>query len=240
MKQMLLLGLILPMILADSAWATSYKNCFSKHLEEAIELNQFRRGLYSDLTNGKSRNISRKMIWTEWISKVLFASGVDQAAHSYQEAGINIVCEEFITMDKVPPFRERFEPGPPQRNAFVSIDFDGLKKELSRDLDTNNFAAMTLKLERQIVRLEKEPRLNCLARHLFESMLRILDLAPQHEKRARSLGISSPLDISKELLSIHLLGFGTFKRIDEEALAVQLMGIPLVCQDIPEIPRARR
>src|SRR4051812_25720307 len=75
--------------------------CFSRHLNEAIELNKERKPLYSELSGGASEVISQRLIFFEnlayWPARFM-----DWQASSYQEAGIGVLCDEFISMSKVP------------------------------------------------------------------------------------------------------------------------------------------
>src|SRR5258708_5947558 len=71
--------------------------CFTRHLSEAIALNKLRMPRYSALTNGASEKISTSLIRYEKLASVA-AWYYDWQAKKYQEHGIPILCDEFVSM----------------------------------------------------------------------------------------------------------------------------------------------
>src|SRR5271168_4453715 len=102
---------VICMFASPVLWAE--ENCFRHHLQDAIVINEARRPLYSALTDGKSENISDRLIFFESVG-LLPAANFDMRAASFQSVGIPILCDEFVSMDKVPGFSGQ-EPLPTQK-----------------------------------------------------------------------------------------------------------------------------
>lgn len=219
--------------------ATQSNECFRHHIREAMRLNRERRPLYAQLSNYESIEISNRLIFLESLVKTgtyLFAN-YDREARPFQEAGIPIVCAEYVDMKHVPPFQEGFKNGAPDIKNFKKLDSYVLKKALKRAFADGDLSNLHATLTPIIEDLEREPRFNCLLRHTLESMARIAWLAPAHEARAKELGLSkSPLELSKKMIDGHFMLMKDIIALDEQAAKVQAMNIPIICQDVPAIP----
>jgi hypothetical protein len=91
-----------------SAHAT---DCFRDHLRKASALNRTRRPLYSTLSNGRSTWISNKLLFLEDLALLSshLNNDFDDKDQVYQKAGLEVLCEDFVSMDKSPPFQPRFQ-----------------------------------------------------------------------------------------------------------------------------------
>ncbi len=215
--------------------ATPAENCFQLHLEEAIALNEKRKPLYSWLTQGRSDAISDKLIESEKLSLV-FARAVDDAARPYQQAGVAVACDEFVSMADVPVFRERYEFEPEPLTAFEPVDGVALRDGLEATFAEEGFAGLAVAADTALDALEEPHAYHCMVRHMLESLRRIANLAPTHEVNAQERGLSSPLSISEDLVELHLLSIDPAAKLDEQASVLQAEGIPILCQDVPSIP----
>jgi hypothetical protein len=207
-----------------------------RHLREAAAINKERMPLYDSLTGGRSRGISRRLIWTERLG-ILAAWYVDWRARPFQRAGIRIVCDDFVPMAHTPAFQPR-APGPPPSLAdFVRADASGIRREVERAQRLGGWAAASATLEREIEALAATPAFHCMLRHLLESALRISNQAPLYADEAEARGLAeSPEDLSLALLDLHLLSLGDAAKLDARAAPLQAEGIPILCQDVPPIP----
>ncbi len=221
----------------NSTQVSPTKECFREHLREAIAINKARRPIYAQLSNFHSIEISDRLIAGEQLAK--FASylfhNFDAQAEVYQQKGINIVCDEFISMSLTPKFSS-YGPLPhPDLRGFRELDPYGIRRSLVRAMDDGY--PQTVKVARQwISEIEKtDARFNCMTRHLLESVGRIAKFAPKHIQKAKALGLKSPAGISDAMISSHILMLPESVAIDNLAAPIQAQGIQILCQDVPPI-----
>ena len=210
--------------------------CMERHLREAAALNRERMPLYDSLSGGRSRAISRRLIWTERLA-IPVAWYVDWRAREFQREGIRIVCDDFVPMANTPEFRARAADPPPPLSAFEPADARRIRRVIDRAYDRGGFPAVSAALEAELRRLEEEPRFHCMLRHLLESALRISNQAPRYAAEAEARGlVASPEALSRTLLELHLGMLGEAAKLDARAAPLQAEGIPIICQDVPPIP----
>jgi hypothetical protein len=210
--------------------------CMERHLREAVALNRERMPLYDSLSGGRSRGISRRLIWTERLA-LAAAWYVDWRARTFQREGIRIVCDDFVPMAHTPAFRPRAADPPPPLSAFVPADARRIRRAVERAQRRGGFPAASAVLERELEALHGMPAYHCMVRHLLESALRISNQAPRYAAEARARGLAgSPEGLSRTLLDLHLLSLGEAAKLDARAAPLQAEGIPIICQDVPPIP----
>jgi len=222
------------LLLAASPVRAQESGCMARHLREAVRLNKERMPLYSELTGGRSRAISRRLIWAERFSMPV-AWYVDWRARRFQRLGIPVVCADFEPMDRTPPFRPRIDD-PPPLSAFAPADSRRIARTVERAYRAGGFAGAGAVLEGEIEALSRVPGFNCMTRHLLESALRISNGAERYAADAEARGVDSPARLSRALLSMHLTTLGEAARLDRRAAPLQAEGVPIVCQDVPPIP----
>lgn len=208
--------------------------CMEIHLREAAQLNRERMPRYSALTGGRSRGISRRLIWAERLG-IPLAWYVDWRAREFQAAGIRLVCDDYVAMAQTPAFRERI-PDPAPLSAFTPADPKRIRRAIGRAYRSGGFPAASTAIEHEIEQLHATPTFHCMTRHLLESALRISNRAPLYEARARALGMKSPREVSRIMLDMHLFSLGEAARLDRRAAPLQAEGVPIICQDVPPIP----
>ena len=209
--------------------------CMERHLREAAALNRERMPLYDSLSGGRSRGISRRLIWTERLALPV-AWYIDWRAREFQRAGIPIVCDDFVPMAHTPAFRPRADD-PPPLSGFVPADARRIRRTVERALDRDGFPAASEALSAELRALEGTPRFHCMLRHLLESGLRISNQAPRYAEAAEDQGgVRSPAELSRALLDLHLGMLGEAAKLDARAAPLQAEGIPILCQDVPPIP----
>lgn len=231
-----------------TACASVDQHCFRDHLKEAISLNENRRSDYASLAadvrpehdlSEQSQSVSDLLINGE--QKAVLASylptgfwkgiNFDSAAKKYQQAGIPIVCEDFVPMEEVPGIQLTNRPFPDPEDRYpgrTEYDFD--------DESLADFGSVANVLEQEIERLSIEPRFNCLSRHVLESALRISNHAPIYIDMARMKGLPSPEKLLWTMTRSHFWLMDEVMEIDHLAAPLQARGIPIVCNDLPSIP----
>jgi hypothetical protein len=208
--------------------------CMEIHLREAAHLNRQRMPLYSALSGGRSRGISRRLIWTERLA-IPVAWYVDWRARGFLRAGIRVTCDDFVPMAHTPAFRERI-PDPPPLSAFTPSDPRRIRRTIGEAYRSDGFPAASTAIEREIEQLKTTPAFHCMMRHLLESALRISNQASVYEVQARERGLRSPGGVSRLMLNLHLSTLGEAAKLDRRAAPLQAEGIPIICQDVPPIP----
>ena len=222
------------MLLAASPAQAQESGCMARHLREALRLNRERMPLYSELSGGRSRAISRRLIWAERLAMPA-AWYVDWRARKFQRLGIPVVCADFEPMGRTPAFRPRADD-PPPLSAFAPADPGRIAQAVERAFRAGGFAGAGAALEGEIEVLSRVPGFHCMTRHLLESALRIANGAQRYAADAEARGVASPARLSRALLSMHLATLGEASRLDRRAAPLQAEGIPIVCQDVPPIP----
>lgn len=232
-----MLALVLPVCLGFLNEAHGKEECFRDHLREAIELNEFRKPLYSTATDSRSVEISERLIRLEraaiFGSRLLF--NFDKDAEIYQKNGINIVCDEYVPMSLTPSFQAIAPLPHPDLRHFREIDPYILSRRIKR-AQKKGHEELTRTAREVIHEIETtDVRFNCMTRHLMESLGRISKLAPEHAAKARKLGLPSPLKLSNRMISAHLYMLPAATEIDALAAPLQADGVQILCQDVPPI-----
>lgn len=225
-------------ILLQSAIAFTAERCFENHLKEAVQINQLRAPLYSELSQGKSLMVSRQIINFEEsliFFNHLFFANYEKWAEPYNEKGIPILCEYFVSMKNVPSFIPKYQNGSPFAKDYLEIDPYILARNLSYIKKKHGLQALDEELQKWLLLLEKEPRLNCMLRHVLESIKRIIQFLPSQELRASNLNLSSPRWIAEKLISSHIMMISNFVKLDELAAPLNIEGLPILCQDVPKL-----
>jgi hypothetical protein len=204
------------------------------HLREAAHLNRQRMPLYSALTGGRSRGISRRLIWTERLA-IPVAWYVDWRARNFLRAGIRVTCDDFVPMAHTPAFRERIAD-PPPLSSFTPSDPRRIRRTIDGAYRSGGFPAAAIAIEREIGQLQTTPAFHCMMRHLLESALRISNQASVYEAQAGERGLRSPAGVSRLMLNLHLSTLGEAAKLDRRAAPLQAEGIAILCQDVPPIP----
>lgn len=209
--------------------------CFAEHLREAIASNESRLPRYREMSGGKTTLLSRELIASERLSLVT-AWAVDRQARRFQKAGVPVACDDFVSMDLVPPFRDtKVRPKEP-RTSRVPVTSLRLVRALRAGYRKDGFPGVH-RAAKDWLRTLGEPReYDCMTRHVLESIARVAFLAPQYEALAREKGIKrAPTSLSWRLVDLHLLSLPLARKLDDDAAPLQEAGIPILCQDVPPI-----
>lgn len=74
---------------------------FAEHLREAIAINVERRGVYAEMTGGRSRWLSNLLIASERLTLPM-ALFLDARAARFNREGVGVVAEDFVPMAGLP------------------------------------------------------------------------------------------------------------------------------------------
>lgn len=225
-------SILLGLLLSASAIAKPY-SCFSEHVREAIRLNEERMPLYSSLSYGESRELSKDLIFTErttWVA----AKGFEIFAKKYWKAGIPVLCADFVPMSQTPAFKKSFDHDAPKEADYRRPDVDRWVDELHESIKMG-FTTTHATALRLLKEVESPKGFHCMAKHVLESIARVAYLAPQYETRAKAAGLVSPGYLERNNLKLHLQGLKAAVGFDERAAPLQARGIPILCQDVPPL-----
>lgn len=208
--------------------ALAANDCFASHLYEAIALNESRRPMYAEATKGQSEAISRQLIAMEKAA-LLLARELDQRARPWQDAGIGVLCDEFVSMSLAPEFAVGVPaPAPfPVRGA-------RLLGHLSRSWRSFDYAALAAEIEAQLAAIPVGSA--CMTRHLLESTLRAANLAPLHAAKSAEAGLPSPDELSRAFVVAQIASLPSAACMDRRVGRIHAMGVPMLCNDVPPIP----
>lgn len=213
----------------------AYEKCIVTHINEAIQLNKARKVYYTELSQGLSTQTSNALIFLE--KQMLPISYIfDGIAKKYQKAGLDLFCEDLISMNETPSFKNTYENGAPDVKNFKYIKRFEIYKSLKNSFKNESYESLIKTSYKWIDDLSVEPRFNCLTRHFLEAIIRSAKLAPVHIEKAHQKGMKSPRALVNRYLKSIFISFFYSVPIDETARHTQALGIPIICNDVPAIP----
>ncbi|MFL5782963.1 MAG: hypothetical protein ACJ76H_00055 [Bacteriovoracaceae bacterium] len=211
---------------------SAHAKYFTSHVKQSISINKERRPYYRALTNGKSDAVFSKLIHLE---KLILTSAwlYDLRASYFHLRGLPVLKDEFIPMNRAPEF------DPAQRKYpeydIADVPWRNYQTEL-RKLVKEKKQEELLSRSREIINEFKgQPDYWCLTRHLVESIYRFAWFLPKETEQARLKKIRSPEKLLWEIMDYHLLGFSRFVEVDLLSAPIQKEGIPLLCNELPDL-----
>jgi hypothetical protein len=248
MSRALFLGLGFVFMLRSTLAAEGHSECFDQHIRDAIQLNQQRSPRYSQLTNGESDEISRLLIGHEK-DALLLARFYLWRTEKWRKSGIPVFCSEFAPMSLVAEFREEPDSKPPRLEDFIRPSWSDLERSASVILDEMDhtlvspvpeatgllWADLSRLTHESLAAVSREPRFNCMYRHVLESVVRVSKLAPIHARQSRERGLPSPESWAIAFVRRHLSVLKMVDDLDKKAAPIQARGIPILCQDVPPL-----
>jgi hypothetical protein len=217
---------------------TPKKGPLYQHLSDAIKLNRNRLTLYSNLTQGKSESLSRRLIAAEMFS-LPAALILDGLTHPYRKMGILIGDAEYVDMKEAPEFQPRYPFEPEPLNAFIKSDLNQCSDALRKELKNANEAADFKKIKNiavtELTKFEHLKAYHCMVKHILESIARAAHLAPIHHESAINAGQPSTLKLSKWIIWGHLPALSPASDLDADLAPIQATGVPMLWQDVPKI-----
>lgn len=213
----------------------AYEKCIVTHINEAIQLNKERKVYYTDLSQGISTRTSNALISLE--KQMLPISYIfDGLAKKYQKVGLDLFCEDLISMNETPSFKNIYDNGAPHIKDYKFIKRLEIYKDLRNSFKNESYESLIKTSYQWMDYLSVEPRFNCLTRHFLEAIIRSAKLAPIHIEKAHQKGMKSPRALINRYLKSIFISFFYSVPIDETARHTQVLGIPIICNDVPAIP----
>ncbi|KHD89537.1 MAG: hypothetical protein OM95_02855 [Bdellovibrio sp. ArHS] len=236
-KHTLLISLAIALCgsLGFAATSGRARACLTEHIDEAIDLNSKRAPFYEKLSSGKSKIVTKKLIAMERRLR-LVAPVADFMVAKFQRAGIPMTCDYFISMNHTPKFRAVNPAGPDSLKNFRAANVDVIKKYLLKLYKQRAYGDLAQYADDLVIELEREPRYNCMVRHILESIRRIALVIPHHERLAQERLGDSSLFMANLILRSHITLLNESGEIDNLAAPLQAEALPIVCQDVPYIP----
>lgn len=238
MKQTLSQYFIFASMLFISTHSFATEHCMQEHLKEAIALNTERRDMYANLTEGKSVEVSNKLIGMEKTTLLMLKFpfwNFDKLLGSFEKYDLQPTCDTFISMKTVTTFDSHFSQGAPAESTAL-VDTKRIRQILEAAIESQNVSLLKEKLQELHMQLNTEPRLNCMSRHVIESTLRIATLFPNWSSKIHDSNDKERFEkIVFRLLKNHVFALKSAGQIDELSRPIQLTGVPIICQDVPTI-----
>lgn len=208
------------------------------HVTEASALDQVRRPLYAAITEGKSKEISDRLIAFADVS-VAAAAVIDLWAATYQTAGISVICDDLMPISNTPGFVEKSSFDPAPLSDFKPLKIHEIEKQFRAAYKNGSYAALVERTRQHVEGLQRNPSYHCMVKHILSSILRAANLAPRQIQEAQQAGFAvSPSGLIWSFIDVQLLSLGSVEAIDELSAPLQARGVPIVCQDLPEIPES--
>lgn len=207
-----------------------------RHLLDAIAINTERRAIYADISGGKSIAISDRLLASERLTLPI-ARAFDRRARPYQAAGIGVMCDEFVSMANVPPPENRPTYTPPELLVWAATE--DFPSELESAWKAGRFDGVEGAASDIIARLQVAPDALCMTRHLVESIRRAARLATAHAAAAHAAGfiLRNPERVSLAFIAVQVAALPAGLALDIDAEPAHRAGAPILCGDVPEIPR---
>jgi hypothetical protein len=210
------------------------RDCLTVHIKEALEINELRKPIYSQLSEGRSESVSNLMIRSEQF--LLFIAPIfDSIARYWQSAKIGVACEDFVSMSLTPNLGVTSKNKKMQNTSYKVFDTKESIQNIRNSLNESQFAAHAAFVQ-EIKKISAEPFYHCMTRHILESAARSLFLLPKFEKLSLEKGKYSPKVIVNLLVRAQLESLPLAQILDEKAGPLQQEGVPIVCNDVPTIP----
>lgn len=212
--------------------------CLSQHLAEAIAINRLRQPQYGRQSMGASVGVSDWLILSESIA-IPFARVLERWARPLVRAGVDIFCDVVVSMALTPSFKlTQAKPTPKNSELFDPWLGSGSWLMMMWYGVIGSDQKLLQRLDEQLQQVSDLPQFHCMQRHLLESLARALTYAPTHRSHSQEVGhgILGQFLVRVNIVNqLALLPFGFY--LDYLAFPVQREGVPLICQDVPHIPR---
>ncbi len=210
-------------------------NYFTIHLEEAIEINRERSPLYSELTEGRSKRFSRKLIFLEKLTK-LIAIYYDKKSYQFQREGIPVGRYEFESMVNVLPFSANYPEGLSIFKSLPQISHQRYSSNLKKYYSTKDYEQLieySLKIHGELKAFRAH---YVMYRHFIESIIRICQMTLIHQHKITDEKMAKKqFKLNHFLLWSHLFGMKAAYDFDRDVFVLQKEGVPFLFQDLPII-----
>ncbi len=231
MKQLHLLIIFTLLNLAMVASANA--NCYYEHLDDAIKINQQRKVMYRELSDSRSLSISNLLILGESLSK-LVARYFDYKARPYRREGIPLFCDDFVSMELIPDFRN-FDPNPDSIELYIRPNTYLMKKELRQAYKRGGFLALKKRVHQYYLDLSFTKTYHAMMKHVLESITHSAELAPDYILMAREKSLKNPKKLIWRFINGFIMSLSFAAILDHKAAPLQADGLLIITQDVPQI-----
>lgn len=222
----------------DAADIGSPEKHFSGHVKEAIKVNRERAKFYADLSNGKTKGLSK--LYTSMEYALLPVSAIfDRWGRRLSQQGIPVLANDFVPMSAIKPAATK----PINTRA---LDRDGRKafRKLLDAFQSRVFAVASRKdfLQVQMAAIEAltglrqlEARYACnlaLSVHFVES----IGLAGRNADNLSRSFAGRPDNFYRAFIVAQNAGVKMFSLIDLKAQPFHGQGVGIIVNDLPAIP----
>lgn len=227
--------IILSALLISGFSANAQRNCLSQHLTEAIELNEVRREIYAEMTQGKSKKVSNQLIrYEKFIHSILPLTGIEKAAKELQDQGIPMLCEDFHA--GLNPHAPVLQKDRPQLSDFKAFNHKKAKQLLAEQIEAGNLSGVYTQAVALIESASDEMRFHCMIRHVLESIARVAKQGIKYDEMAKEKGLTEkPSELTLKILKYEIKTLYGSAQLDEKAALFQAQGVPILCHDLPVI-----
>ena len=211
---------------------------FHQHIQDAIRINRQRRPTYDEMAGRPARRASDLLIRTEYLC-LPFALFFDRRARRFNEAGIPIIQDDFVSMEGI---RDPHDP-PTWTNRAGRGEFEALSAELREyqrclkdSVRTFDFAQAVRETGQMLTEVaERETRCEAhfaMVRHMLEP----IGLAAVNAIRFAELSAGETRSLSRSLLLFEAKGMRTAATLDRRAQEVHALGVGIIVNELPAIP----
>lgn len=211
---------------------------FYGHLNDAIQINTQRLGIYAGISRGKSLPLSLRLIFLERIS-LLAALYFDWRAAKFQKKGIRVIANDFVPMHPLPSpltpplYRQVADP---KTTAHIKQILKTYRNNLLTSLDKKDFhqgATLSLTTLKNIRNLEETHRCHfAMTIHLIESV----GLACVNAIGYAQQSNNATQNFSRNFIKAQAFGLRFCLALDKKAQPLHRLGIGILVNDMPKIP----
>ncbi len=211
---------------------------FTEHLREAISINKARRKIYIELSDGKSKSLSNRLIFFERLL-IIPAMFFDWRAKRFIRKGIPIMQNDFVPMNKLP----MPETMPKFKNSLSAntlkeliLKLNDFNKAVKRELKVKNFEEISAEGKKLLEYIEKtEHEFEChlaMLKHITESLNLIVRNGIGYIKMSRG----GTVKMTKTMINGHLFILKPgLKTIDLPAQKLHSIACGIIVNDMPQI-----
>jgi len=195
---------------------------FAEHVVEAININKQRAVYYAERSKGQTKGLSR--LYTSLEYAILpVAKIMDHLATKYQQAGIPVLVNDFVSMDAIAPANQ-----PLLRTG--ALNKGGLKlfKKILSDYRRETFAA-AMKKDFAMVKFYCNVALSI---HLIES----IGMAARNAAELSRITNGKTDGFYRAFIILQNSGITGFSRVDIKSQAFHQHDIGIIVNDLPAIP----
>lgn len=220
-----------------AASETESEGGFAHHVREALAINRARREIYAELSGGVSEAASGELIRGERVT-LPFAWWYDRRARGFNERGIGIVHDDFVSMDAIRPpetpprYRRVVNKAEKKRIKALLREFRGELKALLKDHD---FAGAA---ERTRVALGAVQSLERVHAAHWAMTVHLLEQIGLSAERAVGYVATDPevADLAQRFICFQALGLQGAVSVDHKAQRAHVLGVGVIVNDLPPIP----